>query len=334
MSCLIIAEGGVNHNGDVSLAEKLVDAGAAAGADLVKFQTFSAARLATRAAPKAGYQGRNDGRADEGQFEMLRRLELTPEAHRLLIERCRSRGVGFFSTAFDLESLELLVSLGFDRFKIPSGEITNLPYLRRVGSLGREVFLSTGMSTLGEVEAAVEALCAAGAPRERIVVLHCNTDYPTRMHDVNLSAMRNLGRALGVRFGYSDHTEGIEVAVAAVALGACVIEKHFTLDRSLPGPDHRASLEPVELAAMVRAIRNVESAMGDGIKRPSAGEAPNRAIARKSLVAARVIRRGELLTADNITAKRPGTGVSPMRLDEVVGRLAARDYAPDDPIET
>lgn len=333
MKCLIIAEAGVNHNGDLDLADRLVDAAAAAGADLVKFQTFCADRLVTRVAPKADYQGRNDGRVAESQHAMLRRLELDAAAHTRLMARCVARGIGFFSTAFDLESLDLLVSLGSDRYKVPSGELTNLPYLRAIGSLGREVLLSTGMATLGEVEAAVDVLEKAGTPRERIVVLHCTTEYPTPMREVNLNAMSTMGRALGVRFGYSDHTQGIEIAVAAVALGACVIEKHFTLDRSLPGPDHAASLEPDELAAMVRAVRNVELALGDGVKRPTPTETRNRPVARKSIVAARVIRSGEPFTVANVTVKRPGTGLSPMRLDEILGRPASRDYNLDELIE-
>lgn len=333
MKCLIIAEAGVNHNGDLELADRLVDAAAEAGADLVKFQTFSADRLVTRAAPKAAYQSRNDGRQAESQHEMLRRLELDAAAHTRLIARCARRGIGFFSTAFDLESLALLVSLGSERFKVPSGELTNLPYLRAIGSRGAEVLLSTGMATLGEVEAAVAVLEQAGTPRDRIVVLHCTTEYPTPMEEVNLAAMCAMGRALGVRYGYSDHTQGIEIAVAAVALGACVIEKHFTLDRTLPGPDHAASLEPGELAALVRAVRNIEIALGDGVKRPTPAEARNRAVARKSIVAARDIRCGELFTVDNLGVKRPGTGLSPMRLDEVLGRRAARDYVVDELIE-
>jgi N,N'-diacetyllegionaminate synthase len=333
MKCLIIAEAGVNHNGDQALAERLVDAAADAGADLVKFQTFSADRLVTRAARKADYQGRNDGRAAESQHEMLRRLELDRGAHERLIARCRERGIGFFSTAFDLESLDMLISFGVERSKVPSGELTNLPYLRAIGALGREVLLSTGMATIGEVEAAVAVLESAGTPRDRIVVLHCTTEYPTPMDEVNLTAMQTMGRALGVRYGYSDHTRGIEVAVAAVALGACVIEKHFTLDRTLPGPDHAASLEPAELASLVRAVRNVETALGDGVKRPGPGESRNRAVARKSIVAARSIVRGELLSMKNLAVKRPGTGISPMRIDELLGRPALRDYTADELID-
>ncbi|MBS1189845.1 MAG: N-acylneuraminate-9-phosphate synthase [Rhodocyclaceae bacterium] len=326
---LIIAEAGVNHNGDLALAMGLVDAAAEAGADLVKFQTFSADRLVTRTALKADYQAQQTG-AGESQHAMLKRLELSPAMHEALVAHCAERHIGFFSTGFDIESVELLTGLGQRLFKIPSGELTNLPYLRYIGGLGGEVILSTGMATLGEVEAAIEVLEAAGTPRARITVLHCTTEYPTPMHEVNLRAMLSMGDAFGVRVGYSDHTQGIEVAVAAVALGAEVIEKHFTLDRSLPGPDHQASLEPEELKALVAAIRNVEVALGDGIKRPTPSEARNRPIARKSIVAARDIKRGEILDACNLAIKRPGTGLSPMRWDEVVGTPASRDFAADE----
>ena len=326
---LIIAEAGVNHNGDLELAKQLVDAAADAGADLVKFQTFSAERLVTESAPKADYQTRTTEQS-ESQFAMLHRLELTHEMHEALIAYCRERGIGFFSTGFDIPSLDYLASLGSERFKVPSGEITNLPYLRHIGGFGKRVILSTGMATLGEIEDALAVLEAAGTPRSRITVLHCNTEYPTPMVDVNLRAMNNIRDAFGVAVGYSDHTPGIEVPIAAVALGATVIEKHLTLDRTLPGPDHEASLEPHEFAAMTSAIRNIEQAMGDGIKRPSPSESKNKPIARKSLVAARAIREGELLNFDNVVAKRPGTGISPMRWDEVVGRTATRDYDDDE----
>lgn len=326
---LIIAEAGVNHNGEMGLAKRLIDVAATAGADVVKFQTFSAERLVTESAPKADYQTHTTGEA-QSQFAMLRQLELTDEMHRALITHCESQGIGFFSTAFDIASLDYLALLGAERFKIPSGEITNLPYLRHVGAFGKPVILSTGMATLGEIEAALEALEFAGIPRHRITVLHCNTEYPTPMHDVNLRAMCSIRDAFGVAVGYSDHTTGIEVPIAAVALGATVIEKHLTLDRSLPGPDHEASLEPDEFVAMVRAIRNIEQALGDGIKRASPSEAKNKPIARKSLVAAKVIRAGELFTPENVTAKRPGTGISPMRWDEVMGRVAGRDFWVDD----
>jgi N,N'-diacetyllegionaminate synthase len=329
---LIIAEAGVNHNGDPALAKKLIDVAAEAGADLVKFQTFSADRLVTRTAAKADYQNRTTD-SKESQHEMLRRLELTTEMHKELIAHCAAHGIGFFSTGFDIESVDLLVELGQDRFKIPSGEITNLPYLRHIGRMGKPVILSTGMAEMDEIHAAIDALEAAGTPRAIITVLHCTTEYPTPMAEVNLRAMLSIQKAFGVEVGYSDHTRGIEVAIAAVALGATVIEKHFTLDRILPGPDHKASLEPEELKAMVAAIRNIEIALGDGIKRLTPSEAGNRPVARKSLVASRGIRKGEVFSVENITAKRPGTGISPMRWDAVIDRHAPRDFSQDELIE-
>lgn len=329
---LIIAEAGVNHNGDLALAKQLIDVAAEAGVDLVKFQTFSADRQATRTAEKADYQAQTTGNK-ESQHQMLRRLELTEAMHKELIAHCAARNVEFFSTGFDIESIDLLLSLGQDHFKIPSGEITNLPYLRHVGQLGKAVILSTGMATLGDIEAALDVLEQAGTVRAQITVLHCTTEYPTAMNDVNLRAMQSIHAAFGVAVGYSDHTQGIEVAIAAVAMGATVIEKHFTLDRNLPGPDHRASLEPAELKAMVAAIRNIEVALGDGVKRLTPGEARNKPVARKSLVASRAIKVGEIFSAQNITTKRPGTGISPMRWDEVIGRAAPRDIAADEVIE-
>ena len=328
---LIIAEAGVNHNGDIAMAKRLIEVAAEAGVDMVKFQTFSADRLATTRAGKAQYQEQSTGEA-ESQHSMLRRLELSDEMHQYLIEHCRRHGIRFFSTGFDVPSLDFLMGLGLDRVKIPSGEITNLPYLRRVAEHGKPVILSTGMASLGDIESALAVLEEGGVSREHITVLHCNTEYPTPMVDVNLRAMCNIGQAFNVAVGYSDHTPGIEVAIAAVALGAVVIEKHFTLDRNLPGPDHAASLEPDELKAMVVAIRNVELALGDGIKRASPSEVKNMPIARKSIVASRPIRAGEVFTTENITAKRPGTGISPMRWDEVLGRPANRDYAADEMI--
>lgn len=332
MKTVIIAEAGVNHNGDLVLARQLIDVAAEAGADLVKFQTFSADRLVTTHAIKADYQTKATD-AGESQHAMIRRLELTRDMHEALIAHCKSRGIQFFSTGFDPESIDLLVELGLDCFKIPSGEITNLPYLRHVGRYGKPVILSTGMATLGEIEAALAVLEQAGTSRDHITVLHCNTEYPTPMADVNLRAMLTIRDAFAVAVGYSDHTAGIEVSIAAVALGATVIEKHFTLDRNLPGPDHKASLEPNELKAMVAAIRNIEQALGDGIKRPSVSELKNKPIARKSLVAACAIRAGELFSETNLVAKRPGTGLSPMRWEEVLGRKAPRDFARDELIE-
>ena len=326
---LIIAEAGVNHNGDLALARQLIDVAAVAGADLVKFQTFTADRLATRTAQKADYQNRTTT-STESQHEMLSRLELTDAMHHELIAHCATRKIGFFSTGFDIESVDLLVRHGQNHFKIPSGEITNLPYLRHIGRLGKSVILSTGMANLGEIEAAIDALEAAGTPRAMLTVLHCTTEYPTPMAEVNLRAMLSIHAAFGVAVGYSDHTQGIEVAIASVAMGATVIEKHFTLDRNLPGPDHKASLEPAELNAMVAAIRNIEVALGDGIKRLTTSEARNRPVVRKSLVASRAIKSGALFTAENITAKRPATGISPMRWDEVIGKTALRDFGPDE----
>ena len=332
MKTLIIAEAGVNHNGDPGLARQLVDVAASAGADVVKFQTFRAERLATAAARKADYQAAATD-AGESQQAMLRRLELTRGMHDELRAHCRTRAVEFCSTAFDDESLDLLADMGLERFKIPSGEITNLPFLRRIAGFGKPTLLSTGMATLAEVAAALLALEHAGLPRSRVTVLQCTTEYPAPMSEVNLRAMLTLRDTLGVAVGYSDHTRGIEAAIAAVALGAVVIEKHFTLDRDLPGPDHRASLEPAELTAMVAAIRNVEQALGDGIKRPGRGEEKNRLVVRKSIVALRAIRTGESFDATNVTVKRPGGGLSPMRWDDVIGRVSARDFSADELIE-
>ena len=332
MNTLIIAEAGVNHNGDLDLARRLIDVASDSGADLVKFQTFKAERLVTPTALKAEYQNRTTERS-ESQYEMLKRLELTREMHELLIAHCHDRHIGFFSTGFDIESVELLVELGQDRFKIPSGEITNLPYLRHIGRYGKPVILSTGMATLGEIEAALDILQQSGTPSSLITVLHCNTEYPTPMADVNLRAMLSIRDAFGVAIGYSDHTAGIEVAIAAVALGAAIIEKHVTLDCNLPGPDHRASLEPEAFKAMVTAIRNIEHALGDGRKRPSRSETKNKAIVRKSLVAAVPICVGEKFTIDNLVIKRPGTGISPMCWDEFLGKEALRQYAENELIE-
>lgn len=329
---LLIAEAGVNHDGDVAKAMALVDAAADAGADVVKFQSFTADALVTPLAPCADYQVRQAGPADS-QLAMLQRLELSADAHRQLAERCRSRGVRFLSTAFDDRSLDLLLQLDLPFHKIPSGEITNLPMLRRIGAIGRPVLLSTGMATLGEIEEALIALEAAGTSRDLITVLQCTTSYPAPVEHANLRAMHALAQAFGVRVGYSDHTEGIATAVAAVALGACVVEKHITLDRDALGPDHAASLEPPQFAAMVSAIREVERALGDGRKSPSADELANRIPARKSIVAARDLPAGHVLEARDLAAKRPGGGVSPMLWDEVVGRTTRRDYRTNEAIE-
>ncbi len=322
--CLVIAEAGVNHNGDLELARRLVDAAADAGADAVKFQTFRAEALAAPAAPKAAYQAEATGGA-ESQLEMLRGLELGPEAWDELKRRADTRGLLFLSAPFDHGSVELLDRIGVAAFKIASPDVTNVPLLENVGRRGRPVILSTGLADMAEVEAAVDVLRRAGAAD--LVVLHCVSEYPAQPADANLRAMATMADRLGVPVGFSDHTEGTEVALAAVALGACILEKHFTLDRSLPGPDHRASLEPDDLAAFVRAIRTVESALGDGVKRPTEAERANAAVVRRSLAASDYLPAGIVLTRGMLTALRPGTGISPARIDEVVGRRLRRDLA-------
>ena len=332
MKTLIIAEAGVNHNGNVEVAKELIDSAINAGADIVKFQTFKAANLATKKAVMAAYQKKNLN-SEESQLAMLERLELSETEFKELIKDCSVKGIEFLSTAFDLESLEFLCGFNPKRIKIPSGEITNLPYLRKVGGLGVEIIMSTGMARMKEIEEALTVLELAGAKREEIVVLHCTTNYPTEMLEVNLQAMTSIGKEFGVKFGYSDHTLGIEVSIAAVALGACVIEKHFTLSRNLEGPDHLASLEPIELTKMVNAIRNIEVALGDGVKAPNNSEIENAKVARKSIVARCDIKLGDTFTIDNLTTKRPGTGISPMRWDSVVGRISTKDFAADDLIE-
>ncbi|MGV1099874.1 N-acetylneuraminate synthase [Thiovibrio sp. JS02] len=325
----IIAEAGVNHNGDLGLARQLVEAAAAAGADAVKFQTFRAENLVAASAPKAAYQQKTTG-ADESQLEMLKKLELSQADFIALQKHCAAHGILFMSTPFDLESIDFLAGLGLTTFKIPSGELTNLPYLRKLGGLGKKLILSTGMADLAEVQAAVAALLQAGTLPERLAVLHCNTEYPTPYEDVNLRVMETLRNDLRLRVGYSDHTLGIEVPIAAVALGAEIIEKHFTLDKTMPGPDHQASLEPAELRQMVQAIRHIETALGRKEKKPTPSELHNRAVARKSIVAAQAIRKGEILNDQNLTVKRPGTGISPMQWDQVIGRAAPRDFGKDE----
>lgn len=322
---LIIAEAGVNHNGDINLAKKLIDVAVSAGADLVKFQTFKADQLVTQTIDQAKYQAANTG-TGETQYQMLKRLELSEAQHRELINYCNVRGIGFFSTAFDIESLEFLISLDQKIFKIPSGEITNYPYLVSIGKLGSQVIMSTGMATLSEIEAAIGVLEEAGTPRSKLTVLHCTTAYPTPIEEVNLKAMKTIGSLFGVEVGYSDHTLGIEVSVAAVALGATTIEKHFTLNRNLPGPDHKASLEPDELKQLVSSIRNIERALGDGIKKPTASELINRLPARKVIVAKCDIAKGELFTELNLSTKRAGDGLSPMRWKEVIGNKASKSF--------
>jgi len=328
---IIIAEAGVNHNGRLDNAFKLVDAAVAAGVDYVKFQTFKANKLVSAYAKKADYQVENTKDADESQLQMLQKLELSENDHDQLIEYSKSSGINFFSTAFDLESLEYLSSIGLDLVKIPSGEITNLPYLRKAAQLFPKVILSTGMCTMEDIRLALKVFTDAGISTGNITILHCNTEYPTPMEDVNLTAMHHIRQEFGTNVGYSDHTLGIEVPIAAVALGATIIEKHFTLDKTMPGPDHPASLEPAELKAMVTAIRNIDIATsGDGIKQPSASEKKNILIARKSIVAKTPIYKGDILTEDNLTVKRPGSGVSPMKWDEVIGTIAARDFGTDE----
>lgn len=332
MRTMIIAEAGVNHNGDLELAKKLIEAAAKSGGDYVKFQTFNADRLVTKKLRKAQYQiqGSSSG---ESQFEMLRGLELSENMHRELIEESRAQGVVFISTAFDIESANMLLSFGQDIFKIPSGEITNLPYLRQIGSFGKRVILSTGMSTLKEVKDALEVLETAGTSKSQITVLHCASSYPAPVSDVNLLAMRTMKESLNVEVGYSDHTLGTEVSIAAVALGASVIEKHFTLDRKLPGPDHKASLEPDELNSMVTQIRNIEKALGDGVKRPMPSELENIDLVRRSIVAKSSIKKGEIFSELNLSVKRPGTGISPMDWDRLIGGKAIRDFDVDELID-
>ncbi len=328
---IIIAEAGVNHNGDMNLAKQLIDAAVEAGVDYVKFQTFKSENLVSKEAKKAEYQIENTQNASENQLQMLKKLELSHAQHEELISYSKQKNISFFSTAFDLDSLHYLKELGLKMVKIPSGEITNLPYLRSAASLFKEVILSTGMSTMDETADALDVFLQAGISKENITILHCNTEYPTPMQDVNLMAMLSIKKRFGVKIGYSDHTLGIEVPISAVALGAQMIEKHFTLDRSLPGPDQLASLEPEELKAMVNAIRNIELAIsGTGIKEPSDSEMKNMAIARKSIVAKKLIQKGEKFNEYNITTKRPGTGISPMRWDEVIGKTALLDFNEDD----
>ena len=326
---LVIAEAGVNHNGSIELAKKLIKEASIAGADVVKFQTFKAETLVSKTAKKANYQKASTD-AEESQFDMLKKLELDYAIHEELMQYSNEQGIKFLSSAFDLESIDLLNDLGIDIFKIPSGEITNLPYLRKIAQTGKQIILSTGMSTISDIEAALDVLRQNGATD--IIVLHCNTEYPTPMEDVNLLAMNTIQNTFKVRVGYSDHTVGIEVPIAAVALGAEVIEKHFTLDKTMEGPDHKASLEPKELKAMVDAIRNIQAALGDGLKRPSESEIKNMPIARKSLVAKANIQAGEMFSVDNLTIKRPGTGLSPMLWDDIIGSIARKNYEADEVI--
>lgn len=332
MRTIIIAEAGVNHNGSLETAKKLIEAASDAGADYIKFQTFSAEKVVLKNAGQAEYQKKNLGK-DTSQYELLKKLELGKEDHRLIIGYCQSHSISFFSTAFDMDSIDFLISLNIPVWKVPSGEITNLPYLKKIGSLSKPVFLSTGMATLGEIEDSIEILENSGTNRDLITILHCTTEYPAPVEEVNLKAIVTIGDAFKVKIGYSDHTEGIEIPLAAVAMGACVIEKHLTLDKNMEGPDHKASIEPDEFKKMVDGIRKIERAMGNGIKRPSASEIKNKVIARKSIIASTLIKKGDLFTAGNLSTKRPGDGLSPMLWDTVIGSEARRDFQPDEQIE-
>ena len=329
MSVFIIAEAGVNHNGSIELAFKLIDAAVEAGVDAVKFQTFKAENLVSKNTQKAEYQKQTTNPL-ESQLDMLKKLELDVDVHKKLIKYCNAKGIMFLSSPFDHDSIDLLNELGLKIYKIPSGEITNLPYLRRIGSLAKQVILSTGVSTLKEVGDALAILVDSGTKKENITVLHANTMYPTPMEDVNLNAMLTIQKEFGVAVGYSDHTLGIEVDIAAVAMGASCLEKHFTLDKTMDGPDHKASLEPEELKAMVGAIRNIEKALGSCEKKPSPSESVNIKVVRKSIFANQNIKKGDLLTDKNIAVKRPGGGISPMQWDEVIGTISSKDYNADE----
>lgn len=330
MSVFIIAEAGVNHNGSLDLAKKLIDEAKKAGANAVKFQTFKAKNLASKEAKQAEYQKKNIGK-EESQLEMIKKLELSYDEFEILSKYCKQKGIKFLSTAFDFESIDFLNNLGMDYFKIPSGEITNYPYLVKIAKLNKAIIMSTGMCTMEEIKEAYKLLKDNGA--KNITVLHCTTQYPTPFEDVNLNAMLSIEKELNVEIGYSDHTLGIEVPICAVGLGAKIIEKHFTLDKNMQGPDHKASLEPDELKQMVDSIRNIEKALGDGVKKPSTCEIENIDIARKSIVAIKDIKKGELFSEKNLTTKRPGNGINPMRWNEVIGKKAKRDFKEDELIE-
>lgn len=330
---LIIAEAGVNHNGDIQIAKKLIDVAVESGADIVKFQTGKPENVISRFAQKADYQIENTKDTTETQLEMCRKFEFQDTIWPILIDYCKQKNIKFLSTPFDVESVDLLHNLGLEIFKIPSGEITNLPYLRKIGKYNKQVILSTGMANLGEIESAIAVLVDSGTKRENITLLQCNTEYPTPFADVNLKAMKSLKKAFRLPVGYSDHTPGIAIPLAAVGMGAKVIEKHFTLDKNMEGPDHKASLEPCELKAMVQGIREIELALGDGIKQTSASEAKNKPIARKSIVANCAIKKGEILSESNLYTKRPAGGISPMEWDKVIGTKAVRDFEPDEMIE-
>jgi N,N'-diacetyllegionaminate synthase len=330
---IIIAEAGVNHNGNLDMAHELIDAAVESGADIIKFQSFNTSSVVSKHAEKAAYQNQTTD-ANESQYEMIKKLELDREAHIELIKHCEKDGIKFLSSPFDHESIDLLNKLGLETFKIPSGEITNLPYLRHIGSYNKNIILSTGMSELDEVERAIKILVEAGTNKNNITILHCNTEYPTPMQDVNLNAMITIRNELNVKVGYSDHTLGIEIPIAAAAMGATIIEKHFTLDCKLEGPDHKASLEPDVFKAMVQAIQNVGKAMGDGVKKPSSSELKNMSIVRKSIVAKNNINEGDCFTSNNLAIKRPGTGITPMKWDQIINSVSKKSYAVDELIDS
>ncbi|MBX9853398.1 MAG: N-acetylneuraminate synthase [Cytophagaceae bacterium] len=328
---IIIAEAGVNHNGDISLAMELVDQAAASGADYVKFQTFKAEKLVSVSAKKAEYQKAND-KGSDNQFEMLKKLELTENDHEVIIKRCKEKGIGFLSSAFDLDSLDYLQTLDIPFFKVPSGELVNTPYLKKIAAFKKKIILSTGMATLEEISEAIKVLEQQKFPKSDLIVLHCNTQYPTPFEDVNLRAMITIKDAFGVEIGYSDHTEGIEVPIAATAMGAVLIEKHFTLDKNMPGPDHKASLAPAELKAMVKAIRNIDVALGDGIKKPSKSEKDNIVIVRKSIHVKKALEAGHVIKEEDICLKRPATGLPPSMYEDIIGKKLFRGKKADEPL--
>jgi len=330
---IIIAEAGVNHNGSIEIAKRLVDEAARANVDYIKFQTFKSEGVVTKKAEKADYQKANTGTEENTQLELIKKLEIPYEGYLEIIDYCKQKGVSFFSTSTDPDSIEFLASLHLGMWKIPSGEVTNYHFLKKIAGYNEETYFSLGMSDLEMVREAVNVLLENGLDKDKLTLLHCNTEYPTPMYDVNLRVMDTLRSEFGVKVGYSDHTLGLEVPIAAVAMGADVIEKHFTLDRNMEGPDHKASLEPDELCEMVRTIRNIEQALGDGVKRITDSERRNIIIARKSIVASRTIKKGESLTKGNLTTKRPGNGISPMKWNEVVGKTAIKDFEEDEPIE-
>lgn len=330
---IIIAEAGVNHNGSLELAKKLIDVAADAGADFVKFQTFNADKLVSKEAKKAAYQNININDGDNSQYNMLKKLELSDSMHDELVTYASQKGIQFLSSGFDEDNIDYLDKLGLPLFKIPSGEITNKPYLQHIARKGKPVIMSTGMADLNEIKEALHVLTNEGLNLNQITVLHCTTEYPAPINEVNLLAINTMAEAFKVKVGYSDHTEGLEISLAAVAMGATVIEKHFTLDKSMEGPDHRASLEPEELEKLIKGIRNIELAMGNGIKTPSPSEIKNKEAARKSIVAFKLIKSGELFSSENLTVKRPGSGLSPMLWDEVIGMVSKKDYNPDEQIE-